>query len=211
MRALVIGASRGIGWETLPALTAYGHTAVALARTSPANAQAGVGSYLWIAGDARDPDVLLRALENADAVILTLGISHGELFKPVSLFSEATKVLIEAMKKRGVLRLIVVTGFGAGRSRSSIPLLQRLPFKLLFGRAYRDKDLQEGLVVNSGLDWTIVRPGVLTNGPRTGAYQVISDPTKWRNGLVSRKDVAAFLAQQVADPTYIKRDVVLVS
>jgi uncharacterized protein YbjT (DUF2867 family) len=68
-----------------------------------------------------------------------------------------------------------------------------LPFQLVFGRAYEDKSLQERLIKESGLDWKIVRPGVLTGGPRTGHCKVLAAASLWRNGIVSRADVAAFL------------------
>jgi putative NAD(P)-binding protein len=57
--------------------------------------------------------------------------------------------------------------FGAGDSRASINCFQILPFRFFFGRAYDDKDVQERLIKNCALDWTIARPGVLTNGSRT--------------------------------------------
>jgi hypothetical protein len=66
------------------------------------------------------------------------------------------------------VKLICVTGFGAGDSRASISCLQLLPFRFFFGRAYDDKDVQERLIKDSALDWTIARPGVLANGSRTG-------------------------------------------
>ena len=65
-------------------------------------------------------------------------------------------------------RLICVTGFGAGDSRASISCLQRLPFQMVFGRAYADKSVQERLIKDSSLDWTIVRPGVLTTAGEPG-------------------------------------------
>ena len=91
-------------------------------------------------------------------VIQTLGVSVGDLFRPVSLFSQSTRVLVSAMESQGVKRLICVTGFGAGDSYASISFLQLVPFRLVFGRAYDDKSVQERLIKNSSLDWTIVRP-----------------------------------------------------
>ncbi len=105
------------------------------------------------------------------------------VLKPVTLFSEATRVLLPEMKKAGVQRLVSVTGFGAGDSNKSINILQRLPFKLLLKRAYDDKSVQEQLIEESDLDWLIVRPGVLTSGPTSGKYRVLSKPAEWRNGL----------------------------
>jgi len=151
------------------------------------------------------------ALAGVDAVIVTLGVGLGELFKPVHLFSEATRVLITAMKDQGVNRLICVTGFGAGDSSASIGLLQRVPFQIVFGLAYDDKSLQEKLIKESGLDWTIVRPGVLLNGRQTGRYKVLRKPSEWRNGLISRSNVADFLVKQIEDRTFINGTPVLVN
>ncbi|MGB2773920.1 MAG: NAD(P)H-binding protein, partial [Anaerolineae bacterium] len=54
------------------------------------------------------------------------------------------------------------------------------------------------------LDWTIVRPGGLTNGPATGRYRAGLDP-KISAGQVSRADVAAFVLKQLTDLTYLHR------
>ena len=72
-------------------------------------------------------------------------------------------------------RLITVTGLGAGDSRGHGGLLyDAVVFPLLLKRVYDDKDVQEWIVRSSGLDWTIVRPGLLTNSPATGRYRVLT-------------------------------------
>ena len=123
----------------------------------------------------------------------------------------ATRVLLAVMKAKGVKRLICVTGFGAGDSRLSISCLQMVPFQIVFGRAYDDKSRQERLIKESGLDWTIVRPGVLTGGARSGRYKVFEEPSEWRNGIISRSDVAEFLVRQIEDRTYVHKAPVLVN
>ena len=162
-------------------------------------------------GDALDQQDVEAALAGVDAVIVTLGVGLGDLFKPVNLFSDATRVLIDAMKAKGVDRLICITGFGAGDSQASISLLQRVPFRIVFGRAYDDKSRQEDLIKQSGLDWTIVRPGVLLNGPRTGRYKVLREPSEWRNGIISRANVADFLIRQIEDRAFVHAAPVLVN
>ena len=73
------------------------------------------------------------------------------------------------MKAAGVKRLIAVTGLGAGDSRGHGGFLyDAVAFPLLLKRVYDDKDVQEWIIKSSGLDWTIVRPGLLTNSPATG-------------------------------------------
>jgi putative NADH-flavin reductase len=162
-------------------------------------------------GDALKTADIEAALIGVEVVIQTLGVGLGDLFRPVHLFSAATRVLIAAMKVQGVKRLISVTGFGAGDSRASISFLQRLPFQIILGRAYEDKSLQESLIKESGLDWTIARPGVLTGGPGTGRYKVLSEASEWRNGIISRQDVAEFLVRQIEDRTFLHQAPVLVN
>ncbi|MGB8982723.1 MAG: NAD(P)H-binding protein, partial [Anaerolineales bacterium] len=192
MRVLIIGASKGIGLETTRQALENGYHVRALAR-SAATMSVSNAKLEKVRGDALNSKDVEAALIGVDAVIVTLGVGIGDLFRPVYLFSDATRVLLDAMRAKGVKRLICVTGFGAGDSRSSINCLQRLPFLAVFGRAYDDKSRQEQLIKESTLDWTIARPGVLSGGPRTGRYKVLAEALQWRNGIISRSDVAEFL------------------
>ena len=210
MRVLIIGASKGIGLETTRQALDAGHDVRALARSATAIAISNP-SLEKMQGNALKTEDVEAALVGVDVVIQTLGVGLGELLRPVHLFSDATRKLIQAMKIQGVKRLICVTGFGAGDSRASISCLQRLPFQIVFGRAYDDKSLQEQLIKESELDWTIARPGVLTSGPRTGQYQILSESSQWRNGIISRADVAEFLVRQIGDQTYIRKAPVLIN
>jgi len=210
MRVLSIGASKGIGLETTRQALEAGHDVRALARSATAIAISNP-NLEKMRGNALKTEDVEAALVGVDVVIQTLGVGLGELFRPVHLFTDATRVLIQAMKSQGIKRLICVTGFGAGDSRASISCLQRLPFQIVFGRAYDDKSLQEKLIKESELDWTIARPGVLTSGPRTGHYQILSEASQWRNGIISRADVAEFLVRQIGDQTYIRKSPLLIN
>jgi uncharacterized protein YbjT (DUF2867 family) len=210
MRVLIIGASKGLGLETTRQALEAGHSVRALARSAPAIALSDP-KLEKARGDALKAEDVEAALTGIDVVIQTLGVGFSDLFRPVRLFSDATRVLIPAMKAQGVKRLISVTGFGAGDSRASIGPLQRMPFQIVFGRAYDDKSVQERLITDSGLDWTIARPGVLIGGPRSGRYKVLAEPSQWRNGVIARADVADFLVRQIEDRRYIGKAPVLVS
>jgi len=210
---LVIGASRGIGLATVRALIAAGHSVRALARGAsriPIEDQ----RLEKLDGDALDRATIDRALAGTDAVIQSLGVAFtlDALLKGTTLFSKATRILVDAMRANGVRRLVVVTGLGAGDSRGHSGFLyDAVLFPLLLKRVYDDKDVAEQIVRASSLDWTIVRPGLLTNGPATGTYQVLVEPTSWRAGTISRADVADFLAKQVSDRTYFGKTPELVS
>ncbi len=210
-RVLIIGASKGIGLETTRQALEAGHRVRALSRSAAASGLSNP-NLEKIRGDALVSRDIAAALDGMDVVIQALGVSSlGDLFWPVSLFSDATRILVGAMEGQAVKRLISVTGFGAGDSRASISCLQRLPFLMVFGRAYADKSLQEQLIKDSSLDWTIARPGVLTNGRRTGRYRILDEPSAWRNGVISRADVADFLIRQIEDRTCLRKAPVLVN
>ena len=210
MRVLIVGASKGIGLETARQALDTAHDVRALARSATAISDSNP-RLEKIRGDALKTEDLEAALVGVDVVIQTIGVGLGDLFRPVHLFSDATRVLIASMRSQGVKRLICVTGFGAGDSRASISCLQRLPFQIVFGRAYDDKNLQEKLIKESELDWTIARPGVLTGGPRTGHYRILAEASQWRNGIISRADVAEFLVRQIGDQAYIRKTPVLIN
>ena len=206
---LVIGASKGIGLETVKAALAAGHRVRAFARSAADIALSDPGLERFT-GNALDAADIAPALEEIDVVVQALGVPTTKLLGPVSLFSEATNRLVPAMERAGVRRIIAVTGFGTGDSRAAIGLLQRVPFRLVFGRAYDDKDAQEMRIRKSGLDWTFVRPGVLTPGAATGRYKILTEPGTWRNGLIARADVAHFIVGQIDRPTHAMQAVVLV-
>jgi len=152
-------------------------------------------------GDATDAEDVRRALDGVDAVILAIGMPAGltRLLRPVTVFSRSTEVLVDEMEANGPKRLIVVTGYGAGETRSSMNAVEELGHNMLLGRAYADKSVQEKIVQRSSLDWTIARPTILTNGSATGKYKVLTDPESWRNGFISRADVAEFLVERALD------------
>jgi putative NADH-flavin reductase len=201
-KLLVIGASRGIGLETVKAALLAGHSVRAFGgkHTHP--------KYEPGEGIRRCPRYRhdSERTQKFNVVVQTLGvdISPRAIFEPTTLFSQSTRLLIGAMKAAGVKRLIAVTGLGAGDSRGHGGFLyDTVAFPLLLKRVYDDKDVQESLIRSSGLDWIIVRPGLLTNSPATGQYRVLIAPNDWRFGTISRVDVADFIVRQIDDTALI--------
>jgi uncharacterized protein YbjT (DUF2867 family) len=112
------------------------------------------------------------------------------------------------MQARGIARLVAVTGFGTGDSKTALSTLEKLGQTALLGNAYRDKDRQEATITASGLEWTLVRPTLLTNTAKRGRYQVLT-AGNWRNGMISRADVADFIVTALADRSHVGQAVVL--
>lgn len=209
---LIIGASHGIGLETVRRALDQGYQVRAFARSASQMPLTHV-QLTKLNGDALKAEDIAAAVQGADTVILTLGAkaSLAMLTGPIRLFSDATRLLIQAMEKAGVKRLICVTGFGAGDSREHMPVLLRLPFELMLGRVYADKAVQEMMIRRSALSWVIARPGILTNGPRTGRYKILDRHADWRSGTISRADVADFLVKQVEDDAYLGKTPALIT
>lgn len=203
MNLLIIGASRGIGLQLLEQALSAGHTVTAMAR-HPQKAAQSRERLRAVAGDILDATKVQQALMGQEAVCLTIGVNVTR--KPVTLFSQGTQNVLTAMTKQGVRRLICITGIGAGDSKGHGGFLYDRIFKpLLLKTIYEDKDRQEALIKASQLDWTIVRPGFLTNGPLTGKYRVIKDLTGLTAGKISRADVAHFILAELRDNHYLRQ------
>lgn len=208
-RIVVFGATSGIGKDAVEEALSRGHLVRAFAR-SAGGMEPREGLELC-AGDALDPADVARAIKDVDAVIYCLGITESVsmLWKEVTLFSESTRVLLGQMAEVGLKRLVVVTGFGAGRSKTAMSSVERMGHRAILGKPYEDKDRQEQLLMQSDVDWTIARPVILRNSARTGSYKVLRDPSEWRNGLIPRADVAVYLVDAIEDDLDLRADVVL--
>ena len=116
-RILVMGASRGIGLETVKALLKANHEVIAFSRNAEI-INLGNPALHKISGDAINIDDVQKVTEQVDIVVQALGVplNLNLLTGPISLFSTATQTLIPIMQSKGIKRLIAVTGFGAGDS-----------------------------------------------------------------------------------------------
>ena len=206
---VIMGATSGIGALALEEARSAGLRVRAFARSADKIQSDNLIDP--VVGDARSPRDVSSLLEGARAVIYALGIKErlAMLWEKETLFSETTQVLLNAMAANNVSRLIAVTGYGAGRSRNAMSVIERAGHRAILGGPYRDKDRQEELIMTSDANWTIARPVVLTDGPKTGRAKALIDPVRWHNGIVSRKDVASFLIHAIDDEQYYRKDLVL--
>jgi len=114
------------------------------------------------------------------------------------LLSDAAREIVRAMEAKGVRRILWESAMGVGETRGQLgPLYNWLLIPLLLRQNFSDKERQEAVLRASSLEWTIVRPAALTNGPRTGAYRVNSCAGKLYP-RISRADVAHFMLEELA-------------
>ncbi|HVB33605.1 MAG TPA: SDR family oxidoreductase [Patescibacteria group bacterium] len=201
MKILILGATGSIGRHLLPQAVSRGHEVTILVRDQRRLGERGRSARV-VEGDALDPAAVDRAAQGQDAVIYALGTR--QLFKPTTLFSDSTRILIAAMQRRGVRRLVAITGVGAGDSRGHGGFLyDRVFFPLLLARVYADKDRQEALIRQSALDWVILRPAVFTSGPERGDLRAETKLAGVTIRKISRADVASFTLDQLSDNRYV--------
>jgi putative NADH-flavin reductase len=209
MNILIVGATRGIGRQLLEQALTSGHSVTALVR-NPQKLATQRERLRIIKGDILDADSVALAMAGQDAVCCSIGVKVPWI--RVTVFSEGTKNLLQAMKKTQVKRLICVTGIGAGDSKGHGGFLYDYIFLLLLLKPiYADKDRQESLINASDVDWTIVRPGFLTNGPLTENYRILTNMTGVTAGRISRADVAHFILKELESKQYLRQAPLLTS
>jgi uncharacterized protein YbjT (DUF2867 family) len=205
MNVLIVGATGGTGQQLVAQALARGHRVTALARHLPSTVP-GPG-LTWVLGDVLDPPSLDRAMLGQAAVLSALG--HKRWFGPSHILSHGTQNLMAAMERQGVRRFVCETALGISDAWWQMGLQYTLFIRpVILPFYFRDKARQEAVIRASSLDWTIVRPGVLTNGPQRACYRQGAHVGHWlRTVQISRADVAAFMLDQLTDPRHVRATV----
>lgn len=199
MKLAVFGGTGGTGRQIVEQALALGHEVNALVRDKAKLPLTNSGLVL-VEGNVLDRAAVDQTVAGADAVFVSLGNTANN---PDMVVSEGTAVVVAAMQAAGLKRLIVISSLGVGDSKDQVPLFFKAIIATALRKAFQDKDAQEKLVRASGLDWTIIRPGGLTDGPATGAYRAGLDQSI--GGSVARADVAAFALAQLPLGDYIHK------
>lgn len=206
-RILVLGATGGTGQQVVSQALQKGHLVTVLVRTPERLTTTSDRLRVLTGSVTDDAPALAAAVRGQDVVISALGA--GKSLKPSGLIARSVPAIVRAMKDEGVRRLIFTSGYGVGATRRDVPLLPRVLIRLLLRDIYADKDAGEADLRRSDLDWTLVYPVTLTNGPRTGQYRVGERLTLRGFPTISRADVADFLLSQVEDGTHVRQGVLI--
>jgi putative NADH-flavin reductase len=207
MNITIIGASAGIGLEAVKRGLTRHHSITTLSRSEIEIQEKK--SINMLLGDATNKVDLVHAIQNADALIITLGT--GKNMKTTTLFSDFAKLLVEIDNENKItIPVIFVTGFGAGESKNYVSWLVKLFLNYFLKDVYADKTKMEEIITNSDLNWTVVRPGRLLDKELTEKYRTENTLFKGINiGGINRADVADFLIKQAENHTELKKFVAL--
>ena len=202
MKLLVFGSTGGTGRALLKQALERSHEVAAFARNPAKVDDIQHENLRVIQGDVLNPDAVRSALAGQEAVFCTIGAGA----KRTTLREDGTRTIVEAMEQMGVRRLICQSSLGVGDSRANLSFFTKYVIVPVFLRhAFADHERQEAIVKNSALDWTIVRPPHLKDGPRTEIYRHGFATTDTRiEGKISRADVADFMLRQLADGAYLR-------
>ena len=204
MKLLIIGGTGGTGRGLIKQSLEQGHTITTLVR-KPDSLGISHPNLKVIKGNVLDPQSLAEVMKGQEAVLSALG--HKKFFIRTSILSRGTKNIIEAMDLHQVKRFICITSLGVNDRRGKLGLYYSLfviPFIVFF--YFRDKAKQERIIMNSNLDWTIVRPGQMTNGKKRGKYKHGPHVGNYiLTKMISRADVAHFMLTQLQDNTYLHK------
>ena len=216
MKLAIMAATGGIGQQLLRQALDAGHDVTAVAR-NPAKLPAGLREARIVTADlaAPEPAVLEAAIAGTDAVVSGLGPAANS---DAGIATRGTRAIAAAMHATGVKRLVVVSAAPVGTvpapDRPKPPkhdpgdgfFMRQLGARFAraaFGKVYADLAAMEGVLRDSGLDWTVIRPPKLTNKPLTGHYRTAAGQNV-RGGLfVPRADVAHLMLAVISQPATI--------
>ncbi|KLU16531.1 MULTISPECIES: SDR family oxidoreductase [Xenorhabdus] len=184
---LIFGAGKGVGRHLVTIALQQNRPVTALIRNPQQAAELSAAGVNVIHGDACDRKSIEKAIAQAGEnpiVFSTIGGGNSD--------HHGNMAIIDALEQAQITRMLLVTSIGCGESWKTLSARA----KSLFGQSVRHKSLAESYLQTSTLNFTIIRPGGLTDQSGTGhckRYQVEV------HGMVNREDVAEQLAQMAED------------
>lgn len=209
MKLAIIGGTGKTGKELLKQGLETGHHITALVR-NPKKVKIVHPNLTILQGNVLKPEDLENIFKGKDAVLSALG--HKRFLGPSHILSKGTENILPAMKTANVSRFICITSMGINDNQFKLGLYYTLfviPFIVFF--YFRDKAKQERLIMESDINWTVVRPGQMTNGKKRTRYRVGEKLGSYILTLmISRADVAHFMLEQLATSDYSKKAICIV-
>ena len=207
MKLLIFGATGFSGQAILKLALSKGYQVTVLVRNK-STITIKHDNLTVIQGKVLDRNDVKKALEHQDAVIQCLGVGGKGDGKPTTFISEANKIIVDEMEKQKVSRLIAMSNVGAGNSLSFQPWFFTkfiLPYFMKWLKVIiDDKNRMEPTIMNSELEWTIVRcPNIVEKTPKGNVHTTLDG--KGLKLSITLGDMAEFIIHQLTDSTYSKQ------
>jgi putative NADH-flavin reductase len=154
--------------------------------------------------------IRLVPLSRPAALFVELGVpilAIVLLSRRTTILSDGTRNIVRAMERAGIKRFVCESSLGVGDSKWKMGIIHNLVgIPLLLRNGFADKEAQEKIIERSSVEWVIVRPAVLTNGPQRNVYRAGPNVGNWFvPSRISRSDVAAFMLDQLTRGDYVRR------
>ncbi len=207
MKVIIFGATGFSGQAILTETIKQGHEVTVLVRDA-SKVQIKHNNLRVVEGNVLDSQKIASVIQNQEAVIQCLGIGGKGDGKPTTFISEATKCIVDEMQKQRIKRLIAMSNVGAGNSVAFQPrfftkIILRYFMKWL-KVIIEDKNRMESIIMNSNLDWTIVRCPNIVDKPAKGK----SNATLDGRGLklsITLPDLSKFMVDQLKETNFNKQ------
>jgi putative NADH-flavin reductase len=206
MRIVIFGANGGTGRLLTSQALASGHAVTAVTR-HPGTFPIQHERLRVVHGDAFDAASVQAAVAGKEAVLSTLGTPYSR--KPISLFSQGTAHIIDAMREHGLRRLVCVSSSATFPERNPEggfffeKVLQPFVINVIGRTLYEDLQRMETLVASSDLEWVIARPSGLFDTPAVTTYKTAEAHLNSR--FTSRADLADSMLQQLTSDQYVRK------
>lgn len=157
-------------------------------------------------GNVLDFNTVEKLIEQDDRVIISLGFNNSSF----DTMSKGTANIISAMNKKGAKRLVCLSAQGAGDSWDYMPeeFKKMVLSNDILSASFKDHSIQENLVKQSDLDWTIVRPTEIISDNENRTYTV-NKPNEMSRFQISNFDVAQFIVTELTENRYVKQVVMI--
>ncbi len=204
MKIVIFGASGFSGKEILKQALAQNHEVTVLTR-SKQSIDISHKNLTIIEGNILDNQMVNSVLQNQDAVIQCLGIGGKGDGKPTTFISDATRIIVEEMEKSNVNRLVCMSNVGAGNSMAFQPWIFNkviLPYFMKWLKVIiDDKNIMEPIIMNSHLNWTIVRCPNIVEKPAKNKVTATLDGKNLKMSITN-EDVAHFMLNQLCNSNF---------
>lgn len=207
MKVTIFGATGFSGQAILAEALKQGHEVTILVRdTSKISIQHK--NLTIVEGNVLDPQTVASILHHQEAVIQCLGVGGKGDGKPTTFISDATKVIVDEMQNQKIKRLIAMSNVGAGNSIAFQPWFFTkiiLPYFMKWLKVIiEDKNRMEPIIMNSNLDWTIVRCPNIVDKPTKGTCKATLDG-KGLKLSITLSDLSKFMVDQLKQTVFIKQ------
>jgi putative NADH-flavin reductase len=198
MRLFILGATGGIGQHLLRIGLEHGHELTAFVR-SPNKISQHSPSLKVVAGDVFNVAQLTECLAGHDCVLSAFGPTT---IRSTTLRRDFGRTLAKCLQNSKVRRAQIVS---AAFLFPETGVLGYILTRTLFRQMVPDMSGMEKEIMQADIDWTIVRPPRLTNGPATRAYRVADGRLPKGGAVISRADVAEFMIAEAEHPKHIRQ------